>query len=215
MHDAIAVAAGPAGLLAPGTLRAFGLGGPDRFRANSRRASRTTSYDHPGFGDGIAGVPVFGMLQAQGCRFPAGRIGAFAERAELGGDDFGLPACAGARGKATAGRHRADRHSSGQPHVRERLEEGVLRCCPVCDAYEVIDDAAACMPLATPASEGAFCLRHISADIPLLTTRGWRALTHGPTRPAGRSGRSPEREARTQGGGARAAPLDGTRLIAR
>lgn len=183
MYDAIVVGAGPAGLLAAVYLARFRRSVALIDAGQSRIARIPKSHNYPGFGDGVSGVAVRDMLQAQLARYAVDQIGAFVERAERREDGFHLQTGAGtlAARQLLLATGVTDIPPT-MPHVREALEAGVLRYCPVCDAYEVIDKALGVYADGEAGIAEALYLRHFSADVTLFIAPGGQVISQAQRR---------------------------------
>ncbi len=183
MYDAIVVGAGPAGLLAAVYLARFRRSVAVIDAGQSRVALIPRSHNYPGFGDGVSGLTVLDMLRAQLGHYAVDRLGTFVEGAEWREDGFHLQTRTGALAArqlllATG----VTDIPPAMPHVREALEAGVLRYCPVCDAYEVIDKAVGVYADGEAGVGEALYLRHFSADITLFMAPGGQVLTEAQRR---------------------------------
>jgi thioredoxin reductase (NADPH) len=183
MYDAIVVGGGPAGLLAAVYLARFRRSVALLDAGPSRVARIPQSHNYPGFADGVSGVAVQGMLREQLRRYAADRIESFAEHVERRGDGFRLHTRAGTSANARAFDARLLLLATGvtdippaMPHLREALQAGALRYCPVCDAYEVIGQAVGVYADGAAGVAEALYLRHFSADITLFMAGGAEAL---------------------------------------
>ena len=181
MYDALVVGGGPAGLLAAVYLARFRRSVALLDAGQSRVARIPQSHNYPGFGDGVSGVAVRDMLREQVGRYPVDRIDGFAEhveRREEGGFRLHM------RGRAPDVDGRLLLLATGvtdipppMPHLREALEAGLLRYCPVCDAYEVVGQAVGVYSDGEAGIGEALYLRHFSADITLFMASGGQALS--------------------------------------
>jgi thioredoxin reductase (NADPH) len=169
--DVVVVGAGPAGLTAANYLARFRRrvlvldGGPPRARWIPE------SHNTPGFPHGVSGIALLERLRTQALGFGADVRPGLVEAIRPGED--GLFALTAGRCEFTA---RAVLLATG---VVDRIPplEGIeaaicdsrVRMCPICDAYEAIDQSIAVLgegPLA--AREAAF-LQTYSRDVTILT----------------------------------------------
>jgi thioredoxin reductase (NADPH) len=172
-RDCLIVGAGPAGLTA-----AIYLG---RFRrdialwdAGGSRASyipRTRNY--PGFPDGISGDELLERLRAQAARYGA-RVNA--GRIESLRVDSGVFVATSAGGEVRA---RTVLLATGlvdeepeMDNLREAIEAGAIRLCPICDGHEVIDRKVAVYGPAHSAIGHAVFMQTFTGDLTLLVPQG-------------------------------------------
>lgn len=167
-YDALIVGGGPAGLTASIYLGRFRR----RFlvvdAAQSRLSLIPTTHNHPGFPRGVAGPKLLARMQAQAKRYGAvirrGTIQAIGRE----GDGF---ACE-LDGQALKARYLilatgvADRPPAA--HFAEAVKRGLIRVCPICDAYEVIDHQIGVIGVSERGAREALFLRHYSPRISLL-----------------------------------------------
>ena len=142
--DCLVVGGGPAGLSAAIYLARFRR----RFRVIdgglSRAATIPLSHNHPGFPDGIGGPALLARMRRQaevyGARIDSGLVEGLERRR---GDDT-FVAAVGNDGEVV--RARTVLLATGVmdiepdlPDVLGAVRRGLVRHCPICDAYEVID----------------------------------------------------------------------------
>ncbi|PZX53715.1 thioredoxin reductase (NADPH) [Cereibacter changlensis] len=169
--DCLVIGGGPAGLTAAIYLARFRRKVALVDSGQSRAALIPRSHNHPGYPDGIRGVSLLAQMREQAARFGVtpvdaevtgaqrDRDGGFLLRA--GEDSFAAPHLV----LATGVRDHVPPVSDPLRHVRE----GLIRQCPVCDAYEVIDRPVAIIGAGACAAGEALFLRHYTADLVLLT----------------------------------------------
>lgn len=168
--DCAVIGAGPAGLTAAIFLARFRR----RFvlfdGGESRASWIPRSHNHPAFPDGIRGPDLLDRMRAQLARFGAMPVAAGVEAIIPEDSGFNIISPLGplwARGVilATGIRDRLP----PMPDVVAQVKAGLIRQCPVCDAWEVRGRRIAVIGT-LPCSVGeALFLRHYSDDITLVT----------------------------------------------
>lgn len=175
--DAVVVGGGPAGLMAAIYLARFRRSVVLVDAGHSRIEKIPRSHNYPGFVEGIPGAKVRDMLRAQLRSYPVRILETFVERAERMPQGFRL---ATQQGPIAARRMLLATGVTdippAMPHVRAALEAGVLRYCPVCDAYEVVGKAVGVYANGPAGVAEAIYLRHFSADITLFMAQGGPGL---------------------------------------
>ena len=170
--DAVIIGGGPAGLTA-----AIYLG---RFRrsvlvidAGDSRARRIPiSRNHPGFPEGIVGAELIARTMEQASRYGAvlrsGKVrglvhedGVF--KLDVDGEAIRAPFVLVATGVIDNEPH--------LPGVERAIERGLLRICPICDAYEVIDQKIGVIGEGSHGVREAQFLRNYSDDVTLIHIR--------------------------------------------
>lgn len=142
--DAVVVGAGPAGLTA-----GIYLG---RFRRNfllfdsgdSRASWIPRSHNHPGFPDGVNGIELLGRIRTQAERYGAAVRKAKVE--EIVQVDEGFRVFGGGEDVVARNVLLATGVSDNEPPlpgVDQAIRQALVRICPICDAYEVIDQEVA------------------------------------------------------------------------
>ena len=142
--DAAVIGAGPAGLTAGIYLgrfrRDFVL-----FDAGDSRASWIPrSHNHPGFPDGVNGIELLGRMKAQAERYGTVVKKAKVETLEVVEDGFRLVA----GGEETLARTvllatGVSDNEPPLPGVEAAIRQTLVRICPICDAYEAMDQRIA------------------------------------------------------------------------
>ena len=147
MEDCIIVGAGPAGLTAAIYLARFHLSIRLFDSGTSRAALIPCTHNHAGFPDGISGLELLARMTEQAERFGAAARTRPRHQDRARGDGFRV------RAEAREFRARTVLVATGVINNRppgmddalhaEALAEGLLRYCPICDAYEVTDKRVA------------------------------------------------------------------------
>ncbi len=204
--DAVVVGGGPAGLTAAIYLARYRR----RFLVLDSGASRASwiarSHNHAGFPDGVAGDALLARMRAQAERYGA-RIEAEAATAlERREDGFLVRTAAGRTlGARTvlAATGVVDREPE-LPNLRQAVRQGLIRHCPVCDGFEVIDHRIGVIGHGAEALGEALFLRGYSGDVTLLTLGAPLALEEPERRRAAAAGirtvEDPVAEVHTEGG---------------
>jgi len=140
MLDCLVIGGGPAGLTAAIYLARFRR----RFRVidngNSRASWIPVTRNHAGFPDGISGQELLGRMRAQAERYGAEIVRGEVTRLERREPGFlatidGAPVAALTVLLATGV---AD-IDPGLPNHHQAVQRGLVRYCPICDGYEVMD----------------------------------------------------------------------------
>ncbi len=197
--DVLVIGGGPAGLTAALYLARFRRSVVLVDAGDSRVAKIPRSHNYPGFVDGIPGHSLLETLRAQMQRYPIRTVRAAVDRIERVAPDGGVPGPEEGQGQDQAkGKGFFHAHWRGggsvrapfvllatgvedipppMPHVRQALEDGLLRYCPVCDAYEAIGQAIGVIAEGAHGVGEAVYLRHFSADVTLFLAPGDAVLS--------------------------------------
>lgn len=168
--ECLIIGAGPAGLTAAIYLARFRRS----FRLVDAGASRAAliplSHNHPGFPDGIPGPDLLARMRAQAERYGARLIPARVERLEREDDSF----TAWVEGERLEVRRvllatGASDIEPELPGVKNAIRRGLIRHCPICDAYEVIGQKVALIGYGKCRVKEALLLRSYTDDLTLLT----------------------------------------------
>lgn len=180
MEDCIIVGAGPAGLTAAIYLARFHLAIRLFDCGSSRAALIPCTHNHAGFPEGISGPQLLARMAEQAERYGAQRELARVTSVEPTSDGFRVTA----EGRAFAARTvlLATGVINNRPaglddalHA-EALAAGVLRYCPICDAYEVTDKRVAVIGTGAHGTAEAVFLRGYTADLTLVSHDAEHAL---------------------------------------
>ncbi|MDB5456319.1 MAG: NAD(P)/FAD-dependent oxidoreductase [Caulobacter sp.] len=168
-YDAIIVGAGPAGLTAATYLGRFRRsvlvidGGP------SRASWIPTSHNTPGFPAGVGGEALLARLRDQATRYGARIRAGQADHFERQADGFRLALTDGVVGApfvllATGVLDRKPDLAG----IDAAIHRGLVRICPICDAYEAIDTRIAVLGDGDLGGREALFLRTYSDQVTLL-----------------------------------------------
>ncbi|MGZ8364260.1 MAG: NAD(P)/FAD-dependent oxidoreductase [Caulobacteraceae bacterium] len=168
--DALVIGAGPAGLTAAIYLGRFRR----RFAVIHSDESRLDwiprTHNHPGFPGGVAGPELRARMRVQaehyGAELTVGRVEAL-ERTEAGflarlegGGEIAARYVILATGVID--------HEPEMPAFHRAVRKGLIRICPICDAYEVTGKAVGVLGAGDKAARECMFMRHYSDRITLV-----------------------------------------------
>ena len=173
--DCLIVGGGPAGLTAAIYLARFRRRAVLVDAGSSRAAWIPISHNHPGFPDGIAGEELLARMRAQAGRYGASILAGEIGRLERRADGFTATMADGLRLRArhvllaTGGEDQPP--PMDLPTLEEAVGRGLLRYCPICDAYEARDRRIALVGARKCRVHEALLLRGYTSDLTVLTLR--------------------------------------------
>lgn len=170
--DCLVVGGGPAGLTAAIYLARFRRSFLVMDAGASRAAWIPRTHNHPGFPDGVAGTELIGRIQAQAERYGAAIRSACPVRSlkRMGNGVFAAETEDGPLSARTILLATGVIDLEPQlPDLFDAVQRGLIRHCPVCDAWEVIDDRIGIIGHDAHAGNEALFLRDYSADVTLLS----------------------------------------------
>ena len=169
-YDVLIVGGGPAGLTAAIYLARFRRRVCVVDAGQSRLAAIPRSHNYPGFPDGIAGSRLLARLRRQAQAYATDLAIDFVtaevhrlQRAEGGFDAVWEGGSAHARQVLLAAGARDV--PPEMPYLAEALRSGLLRYCPVCDAYEIIGKRIGVVCASRSGLSEARYLRHFTDNI--------------------------------------------------
>jgi thioredoxin reductase (NADPH) len=170
MLDCLVIGGGPAGLTAAIYLARFRR----RFRVvdngNSRASWIPVTRNHAGFPDGINGKELLGRMRAQAERYGAEIVRGEVTRLERRDPGFlatidGAPVAAltvlFATGVADI--------DPGLPNHHQAVQRGLVRYCPICDGYEVMDKNVAVLGDGARVFHEALFIRTYTSHLTVLS----------------------------------------------
>ena len=178
--DCLVIGAGPAGLTAAIYLARFRLAIDIVDAGKSRAALIPRTRNHAGFPGGISGVDLLARMRDQAAEFGARVTPGLVEALVREGDVFVASVEGGSlRARtillATGVVNNTPRMA---PEVHDAaLARGLLRYCPICDGYEVIDKRVGVIGTHTHGHNEALFLRTYSPDITLIAPAGGHDLS--------------------------------------
>ena len=178
--DAIVIGAGPAGLTAGIYLgrfrrRVLVIDGGD-----SRASWIPTSHNHPGFPDGIHGEDLLAAMRIQARKYGAAiQSGTAIALREQGAGGFELELQGGETLRAPYVLLATGVKDTPLPFpaLFDAVQHGLVKICPICDAYEVIDRDVAVIGAGDHGAREALFVRHYTDRVTLLLTGGAEELT--------------------------------------
>jgi len=166
--DALIIGGGPAGLTA-----AIYLG---RFRrrfvvvdaGESRLGLIPITHNHPGFPDGVEGPALLSRMKTQAERYGAVILPGMIEAIGRDGDVF----VSEVEGQTIRARHvilaTGVQDRPATPDFAAAIRKALIRICPICDGYEVIDQEIAVIGAGEHGAREALFLRGYSDRVSLL-----------------------------------------------
>jgi thioredoxin reductase (NADPH) len=177
VYDAAIVGAGPAGLTAAVYLGRFLRNFLLLDSGESRASWIPRTHNHPGFPDGIGGIELLNRMRAHAERYGAvvrkAKVEAIA-RADggfwlhVGGEDLFARTVLLATGVSD--------NEPPLPGVESAIRRGLVRVCPICDGYEVMDKTVGVIGRDAHAAREALFLRTYTSRVTLIHVEPGRAL---------------------------------------
>lgn len=171
--DAIVIGAGPAGLTAGIYLgrfrrRALVIDGGD-----SRASWIPTSHNHPGFPDGIHGQDLLDRMRTQVVKYGAvirDGVAVGLDASADGGFRISLESGETVHAPYVLLATGVKDTQPPFPALFEAVQRGLVKICPICDAYEVIDREVAVIGAGDHGAREALFVRHYTPRVTLLLT---------------------------------------------
>ena len=179
--DCLVIGGGPAGLTAAIYLARFHLSVVVVDSGHSRLAAVPLTRNHAGYPDGIAGAELLSRMQAQAERYGAkllrGEVVFIEHKANVFSAELAIETLS-ARSVliATGVVNRRPAMMTDTLHDAA-LAAGLMRYCPICDAYEVTDKPIAVLGSGARAVREAEFLRSYSAEVTLISDGSSSGLT--------------------------------------
>lgn len=171
MLDCLIIGGGPAGLTAAIYLARFRRDVRVIDAGGSRAALIPTSHNYPGFPDGISGRELLVRLREQSRRY-----GALLTTGNVGDLTCLESGYFLAKTDAETIEARTILLATGSmdvepalPNINDAIRTGLVRHCPICDGYEVIDRDVAVIGRGTKGLNEARFLRHYTHKVTLFT----------------------------------------------
>jgi thioredoxin reductase (NADPH) len=175
--DVAIIGGGPAGLVAAIYLARLRRTVTIVDASDSRLATITRTRNYPGFPEGITGPELLSALRQQASRYAVGQIAGTVDNLERVDDGFRM---AWRGGELTARLVMLATGTSdivpAMPRLAQAQRKGLLRYCPVCDGYEVIDQEVGVIANGPAGVREALYLRHFTPHLTLFLTADAQAL---------------------------------------
>lgn len=168
--DCLVIGAGPGGLTAAIYLARFRRKFLVVDAGTSRASWIPTSHNHAGFPDGIAGPELLRRMRAQaekyGTQIVAGKVEVLRTtrtgfEAEIGQRTL--------RAKTVLMATGVEDREPELPNLYNAIQRGLVRHCPICDAYEAIDQKVGIVGYGRCSIREVMLLRAYTSDLTLLT----------------------------------------------
>jgi thioredoxin reductase (NADPH) len=169
--DCVVIGGGPAGLAAAVYLARFRRRFVVLHAGTSRADWIPLSHNLPGYPDGIAGRELLARLRAQAERYGSEILEAEALRLESDGSDgFLTHTIAGAiRSRKVLLATGVEDREPDLPNLAGAIRKGLVRHCPVCDAYEATGQSIAIIGYGACSLHEALLLRRYASKLTLLS----------------------------------------------
>jgi thioredoxin reductase (NADPH) len=169
--DCLIVGGGPAGLTAAIYLARFRRTVAVLDNGQSRAALIPETHNYPGFADGISGFKLLTYLREQAHEYGAALESGSVTAIKPEGDSFQIEVSAVWRRahRVLLATGLTDR-SPAMPGLKQAVQDGKLRYCPVCDAYESMDKRIGVLGPVQQVAKKALFLRTYSRCVVILTT---------------------------------------------
>lgn len=168
--DCLIIGGGPAGLTAAIYLSRFRRTTQVIDAGNSRASLIPRSHNYPGFPEGINGNELLARLREQATRYGAKLYSGKVERLSREPDKTFTAYCDGVPYQT-----RSILLSTGMidvepglPNFKDAIKQGLLRHCPICDAYEVIDQKVGVFGQGDAALKETLFIRTYTDDLTLI-----------------------------------------------
>lgn len=167
--DTLIVGAGPAGLLAATYLSRFRRRVLLVHNNASRAALIPRSHNYPGYADGVSGPAILADLHAQAARYNIEVVEHTVTTLARDGKRYDIEL----EGRTVHARvvliaTGVIDVEPNLPNLPDAIRRGLIRHCPICDGFEVIDRRIAVLGRGRHAVNEALFLRHYTPDITLL-----------------------------------------------
>jgi thioredoxin reductase (NADPH) len=171
MLDVLIIGGGPAGLITAVYLGRYRRDTRVVDAGGSRAALIPTSHNYPGFPDGISGRELLVRLREQARRYGAALTAGNIEQLELAPDGTF---------RAHSGTETIEARTvvlatgsmdvePALPNIHDAIRTGLVRHCPICDGFEVIDKEVAVIGRGIKGVNEARFLRHYTDKLTLFT----------------------------------------------
>lgn len=188
--DCAIIGGGPAGLTAGIYLARFRRTVRIIDAGQSRASLIPRSHNYPAFPDGVVGEELLDRLRQQAQRYGAQILRATVDGVVRCDDGLfevhagGGPLVARAVLIATG----VDDVEPRLPNLGDAIRRGLIRHCPICDGYEVIDRATAVIGHGEKGAREALFIRHFTPKITLFTLNDPEGVPEPLARALARSG---------------------------
>jgi thioredoxin reductase (NADPH) len=173
--DCLIVGAGPAGLTAAIYLARFHRRVLVAHDGRSRASWIPRSHNHAGYPEGVNGLELIAAMTEQACRYGAQVERVRVEGLRREGDSFVATLeerQVTARTVLLATGVVNHKPAMDEEAHSEAMQRGLLRYCPVCDAYEVTDKRVGVLGTGAHGAREALFLRDYTDDVTLVAPDG-------------------------------------------
>jgi thioredoxin reductase (NADPH) len=173
IYDCVVIGGGPAGLTAAIYLARYHLDVIVIDKGESRAAIIPLSRNHAGFPEGISGLELLTRMRAQAEKYGATLREDSVVTTEKNGNVFSIRTVAGdnvaARTVLIATGVFNRRPAMPEAMHDDAVARGLLRYCPICDAYEITDQRVAVIGTGDQGVNEAIFLRSFTKEVTLIS----------------------------------------------
>ncbi|RLP22127.1 NAD(P)/FAD-dependent oxidoreductase [Mesorhizobium sp. YM1C-6-2] len=170
--DCLIIGGGPAGLVTASYLARFRRRVTVVDAGESRAKWIPSTHNCPGFPDGISGSELLSRLRQQAEQYGAGLVDGVVKRIRVTGATFTAESPLSIQARSVVVATGIVDKLPDWRNIKEAVQSGSLRLCPICDGYEAIDRNVAVFGNAQEACKKALFMRTFTPHVTALIVSG-------------------------------------------